>query len=191
MKNIALTLIFLVAIAAAGYAGDITVTRSVPQITALNQEFTVLLQANAEAGDPSGIIISETIPQEWGIISAESACNINEAKRLVKCVLYGENIDKILHYNLKAPAKAPEKAAAISGEWKTLSDSGAITGGMLMITPPQAAPPAAKDTQEAAPQEKPPAQDNTLLMALAAVIILLLAAIALQVSKGKKGEKKK
>lgn len=104
----ALTLLaFLVLLSGLASAQAIAINRTIAPITQTNQEFQVTLTINAGSADPSGLIISETIPQQWTIVRADDSCVINQTKRLIKCVTYGENIANALHYTLKSPATNP------------------------------------------------------------------------------------
>ncbi len=160
MKSIIIFSIVVLMLVSVISAQEISVTRSVPQIGA-GERFTVSLSINVQSGDPSGLIISETIPEGWEITSADGDCNINKDKRLIKCLTYGENIQKTLNYQLQAPSEKAQPAV-VTGDWKTLTESGQITGDSFL---------------DIAEVETPPTTDNTLLLAIAAIVVIIIAII--------------
>ncbi len=162
----------LVLIAGSVIAQQVTVTRSVSAITGVDQEFSVRLHVQVQSGDPSGIILSEQIPSGWAIIRADSACNINSSKQLIKCVAYGTSISSPLQYTLKSPAIAPAQSSVITGTWQTLTGQGPITGGILQIQKPAMVP---DQNANAAPMPPAPVDNNLLYMGIGALAVLAVA----------------
>ena len=181
MRKIIVFLILLAVFFSFAYAQEISVVRSIPQITSTNQEFKVSLQANIVSGDPSGLIISETIPQGWAIVKSDD-CVINQSARLVKCLTYGQNLEKSLSYTLKSPSTKPSGPAVISGQWKTLTTSGNVEGGMLEIVEPLV--PAVQ------PEAKPPTAPDYTLLIILGVVAIIVGIIAFAFLRKKKAEKR-
>jgi len=187
MNRLLAAVFALAVISAAAYAEEISVARGVPSAIALSQQFDVSLGVALNGNDPSGIIITEEIPEGWEIIGSDD-CVVNEEQRIVKCLAYGENITAVMKYRLRAPAQKPAETAAITGTWKTLTSEGNVGGGALDIIG-QAQP----EENGQPPAETPAGEDNFLLLAgigIAAILLVALIAIVLVLGRRKKKGKR-
>jgi len=132
---------------------------------------------------PSGIIITENIPQGWEIKSSIPAATNFEGYS--SWLIYGDNVkDSTIVYELKAPADFND-FAVLDGFWETLASSDKIQGtGIINLKKDPAAP------QQ--PQSQTQAQDNALLYAAAgiAVVVVLIIAFVLVSGRKKKPEEK-
>lgn len=190
---IALAFVLLASIAA---AEEVSITRSIPQITSPNQEFKVSLHIEVTGADPSGLIISETIPEGWQIVGAQSSCIVNNETRLIKCVLYGD-LGTPLAYTLKSPQSKGAPEAVILGEWKTLTASGQVKGGLLKIAEPEQETERPAQSAQSSANQQPQTQnqgtqnqatqDNPMVLYIGvAATALLLLAVIFRMTKKKK-----
>ena len=175
-------------LAAPVFGQALSVTRSIPAITQVNQLVPVTLMINLQNTDPSGLILTENIPANWAIQSVDDSCTINTENHFIKCALYGDSLKRPIQYTLKAPATAPAQGQLIIGEWKTITQSGSIIGGALSIQTPLPS----RDQNTVPPAQLTPiaAPDNTLLyVGVGALAIIILVLTWLLINQKKSGPK--
>ncbi len=178
LRIILLLMVFLVIFSTAfAELQPINIKREIAETVKPGETIQLKINLKFIGEKPSGIIITEYLPQGWEITSALP--KETKFKDKVSWLLYGEEVkDSTIVYELKAPSNLIEPVS-LRGEWETLTEKGLIEGDMVVNI-----------TQESAPGPPapsiPPQQDNTMLYVGVAIIVVLLVIIVAVMLKKKK-----
>ncbi|MBU2100677.1 hypothetical protein KKG83_07455 [Candidatus Micrarchaeota archaeon] len=171
---------FLMLLSFVSALAPITVERQLPETVKAGDTIQVKLNMKFTGETPSGIIITEFIPEGWEITSALPAFTEFEGK--ISWLLYGEDVkNSSIIYELKVPENF-SKPELIQGSWETLNTSELISGDGILIPKQETTTNGDKDKDK----NEPPPADNTLYIIAGIVIIVLAIIIAVVVIKKKK-----
>ena len=170
--------LFLMLFSFASALEPITVERQMAETAKAGETIQVTLNLKFIGETPSGVIVTEFVPEGWEITGSLPAFTEFEGK--VSWLLYGDDVkNSSIVYELKVPEnfKQPQ---LIEGSWETLTESELISGDAMLIPKTEAG-----DKDKEKDKTEPPA-DYTLFILAGIVIIILAVIVAVVVIKKKK-----
>ncbi len=140
-KNAQLLIILL--LLSSGAAGQVSIYRELQSSAAPGDRIAVTLIITAESG--GGLIIRESIPPGWSVLSSSPAGYFNQSQGIIKWVFLRGPPEKV-EYTIAVPADA-SGSYTINGSWISLSAEGEVPASRLKISP--SAAPVAEGTAAA------------------------------------------
>lgn len=155
----------------------ITVERELPKTAEAGETIQVTLTMKFIGEIPSGIIITEIVPEGWEITGSLPA--FTEFENNVSWLLYGDNIkNSSIIYELKV-GETFNNPQMIQGHWETLTESELISGDKILI-------PKTEETKDNTKEKETAPQDYTILIIIGIGIIVLASIITVFAIKKKK-----
>ncbi|RLG72180.1 MAG: hypothetical protein DRO11_02800 [Methanobacteriota archaeon] len=160
--------IVLLALVVPHVYAQVSVTRELPNTATGGEELLVKLRIVVGETKPSGVIIVEKIPENFGYVTSSPEATFNQVSRELKWVLYGENLkNKEITYTV-IPAQGFTGKAVFYGETKTLVGTEEITGDKEVVV---------VETKPGAPTKERRGISSTPATLVVAVIALLAIAL--------------
>jgi len=176
LLNKKIILVGLAVLIMASLASAVTVERVIDETVEAGNTIDIQINIDLDGDSPSSLIVTEEIPTGWEVVNSNPKATAFDNH--IKWLLYGNKLKQStsVKYTLKAPANFSE-VQTLKGQWKTLTDTGSVTGATAIAETPAGAggPPIT-------PPQTP--SDNTLL--IAGVVVLIIIVVAVYFVKKKK-----